>query len=296
MRKTLDKDLEQKLSEEFKRQIIPGEPDLKYMQKQVERAKKYRIINNFFESIEVKGLENLAVEGQKIYLMNHLSLFDFIALGYVLIDNSIEMPRLVAGKNLDLPLLAQWPFNLDFRKFGAFFVNRDIKNNPSREEVGQYSKSLRDLFEEEILYKGYDTGIFPEGGRNAASKKERIRDINKRVQTPKPGFLNYISAWKGDALIVPTAFEYDDRIEEDFFGLIKYFRPRKNPLQTAAYYATDAAAFISRFLTSSFQDTGNCYINFGKPVYLSEIRKQEKLGEFFSREVKNLYNEIISKK
>ena len=77
--------------------------------------------NSRYEGLHSIGLEkikDLATENTIIYAPSHRSHIDYLALSHQLYLNNLMMPQIVAGKNLNLPIIG--PI---LRNGGAFFMS-----------------------------------------------------------------------------------------------------------------------------------------------------------------------------
>ena len=104
-------------------------------------------------SIGIDRIKELAAGNTIIYAPSHRSHIDYLALSHQLYLNNLMMPQIVAGKNLNLPIIG--PI---LRNGGAFFMRRSFGNNKLYSRV--FYEHLRKL-----LQRGSSIEFFPEGGR-----------------------------------------------------------------------------------------------------------------------------------
>ena len=269
---------------------IIGEYDMAYVSSRFRRIKEHKWMERFVNKIEVKGLENLEMLRDQFFVgfSNHKSHFDYLGLGLLFMENlEIEdFPRFVAGINLDSRLLKL--IGLDFRKTGAFFVDRERIRELEKQngtELIRYIKAIEQSARK-ILERRENFFIFPEGGRNY---------FGKPMDKMQAGLIGTVAKVESHPFILPVAIDYDKVIESYYFNILDC--AKKTKLTRGVYYATDLAAFAARFLFR--ENRGNMHVNFGKPKKLNEItnsdssgvRKRE-LTEYLRGEIVRLYRDI----
>jgi len=255
--------------------------------------KRINLEGKYFADKKVKGLENIVNDRQKIYLPNHLSHWDYVATWHLFMENDLKMPRIAAGKNLNFPKFLE-KYGLNFRKQGAFFVDRDLLKKGSHDFKRDYNSALNETFNE-LLDNGNDLMIFTEGGRNYGGKVMPEENHIKKF--------TYKSLTNGnlrDLDVVPVAIGYDKRIEEKAFSFLSKANGRSNLLKKSLYYGADLTAFavwpLARQL--GFNKDVTCYINFGEPINLKDFeeipegRRWSSLRKKVVEDVRRLYSEI----
>ena len=264
-----------------------------YAKDTFEFYKKINLKKKYFTDTKVRGLEKIANDKQKIYLPNHLSHWDYVATWHLFMENDLKMPRIAAGKNLNFPKFLE-KYGLNFRKQGAFFVDRDSLKEGSHDFRRDYNSALRETFND-LLDNGNDLMIFTEGGRNYEG--EVMPDESKIKK------FTYKSLMNGDLRdleVVPVAIGYDKRIEEKAFSFLSKANGRGNILKKYLYYGSDLAAFAAWPLARQlgFNKDVTCYINFGEPINLKEFeeipegRRWSALRKQVVEDVRRLYSEI----
>ncbi|GMF70612.1 unnamed protein product [Aspergillus oryzae] len=170
-------------------------------------------------SEEVLRLRSVAEEAAKkkqsiVFLPCHKSHVDYVSLQLICYRLGIGLPVVVAGDNLNIPLLGPFLQHAGMRKF--------------------YILSLVQAYIDTLLQQGFNFECFIEGGRSRTGK----------LLSPKFGILSFIldSVLSGrveDTIICPVSTQYDKVIETEYEG---------NPLQT--YTLTDIAyrSYISELL------------------------------------------------
>ncbi|MEZ0472451.1 glycerol-3-phosphate 1-O-acyltransferase PlsB [Luteimonas salinilitoris] len=117
--------------------------------------------NRIFRGVLVHHLDALkaAAPGHEIvYVPSHRSHMDYLLLSYLLYTKGIVPPHIVAGINLNLPVIGTL-----LRKGGAFFIRRSIRGN------ALYSTVLAE-YVAQLVAGGYSIEYFIEGGRSRTGR------------------------------------------------------------------------------------------------------------------------------
>ncbi|KAJ5298358.1 uncharacterized protein N7443_006478 [Penicillium atrosanguineum] len=156
-------------------------------------------------SEEVLRLRSVAQEASKkkqsiVFLPCHKSHVDYVSLQVICYRLGIALPVVVAGDNLNIPLLG--PF---LQHAGAMWIRRSFGNDPLYHTVVQ-------AYIDSMLQEGYNFECFIEGGRSRTGK----------LLSPKFGILNFIvdSVLSGrveDTIICPVSTQYDKVIETESY-------------------------------------------------------------------------------
>ncbi|KAI9928371.1 hypothetical protein ASPWEDRAFT_50421 [Aspergillus wentii DTO 134E9] len=156
-------------------------------------------------SEEVLRLRSVAEEAAKkkqsiVFLPCHKSHVDYVSLQIICYRLGIGLPVVVAGDNLNIPLLG--PF---LQHAGAMWIRRSFGNDPLYHTVVQ-------AYIDTILQQGFNFECFIEGGRSRTGK----------LLSPKFGILNFIldSVLSGrveDTIICPVSTQYDKVIETESY-------------------------------------------------------------------------------
>ncbi len=220
----------------------------------------------FFNDLRVSGVESIPLDKQIVYLGNHLSHSDYLVAWNALSENNVPLPRFCAGKNLDHPLFLGL-FGMDFRRHGTFFVDRDLLSRGRREEREAYALAF-DHVVHEMLHNGEGLFVFPEGGRQyqgTPAPAEKVKSTIFRV------LAHSAESWP-DLAVVPVAFAYNTRIEEDAFSTLTRTKSRSNLFERMQYYGADLGSFFKRFADLRAHDgsTYSCAVSFGEPIDLQQ--------------------------
>ncbi|OJJ50843.1 hypothetical protein ASPZODRAFT_56627 [Penicilliopsis zonata CBS 506.65] len=156
-------------------------------------------------SEEVLRLRSVAEEAARkkqsiVFLPCHKSHVDYVSLQLICYRLGIGLPIVVAGDNLNIPLLG--PF---LQHAGAMWIRRSFGNDPLYITVVQ-------AYIDTLLQQGFNFECFIEGGRSRTGK----------LLSPKFGILSFIveSVLSGrvqDTIICPVSTQYDKVIETESY-------------------------------------------------------------------------------
>ncbi|XP_065175646.1 glycerol-3-phosphate acyltransferase 1, mitochondrial-like isoform X1 [Sycon ciliatum] len=204
---------------------------------------------------EVKMLRKAMEERVPIVLLpTHRSHLDSLILLFVMFITEQQIPRTVAGDNLNLPLIATL-----FRNHGSFFIRRRLD-----QEEGKKDTLYRGILQEHIeqLLKQNQTLMFyTEGSRSRSGK----------VGEPKLGLMSVVvdAVVEGsisDIYLVPTSIAYDRTLESNSLASELMGHPKENET------LWNTLCGLWRMLTGSI---GQVRVNFGQPFSVNEyVRKQ----------------------
>jgi glycerol-3-phosphate O-acyltransferase len=203
--------------------------------------------NSRYEGLHSIGLEkikDLAAENTIIYAPSHRSHIDYLALSHQLYLNNLMMPQIVAGKNLNLPIIG--PI---LRNGGAFFMRRSFGDNKLYSRV--FYEHLRKL-----LQRGSSIEFFPEGGRSRSG----------RLLPPRPGIISMLIRAFQDMdekpiKFVPISMNYEKVLEgnsyhKEAMGDAK----KKESLTSILRVARDFRGYL-----------GDAYLQIGRPIDLKDF-------------------------
>jgi len=203
--------------------------------------------NSRYEGLHSMGLDkikDLAAENTIIYAPSHRSHIDYLALSHQLYLNNLMMPQIVAGKNLNLPIIG--PI---LRNGGAFFMRRSFGDNKLYSRV--FYEHLRKL-----LQRGSSIEFFPEGGRSRSG----------RLLPPRPGIISMLIRAFQDMdekpiKFVPISMNYEKVLEgnsyhKEAMGDAK----KKESLTSILRVARDFRGYL-----------GDAYLQIGQPIDLKEF-------------------------
>jgi len=164
---------------------------------------------------EVERLREVATKAaaQKkpiVFLPRHTSHIDYVALQLICYRLGITLPVVVAGENLNFPVVG--PF-LQHR--GAMWIRRSFDGDA-------LYRTLVQAYLDSMLQQGYNLECFIEGGRSRTGK----------LLQPKFGFLGFLldsvlSGRTEDAYICPVSMQYDKVIEVDSYVTEMLGKPKQ---------------------------------------------------------------------
>ncbi|KAK3324369.1 acyltransferase-domain-containing protein [Cercophora scortea] len=154
-------------------------------------------------SEEVLRLRKVAEEAERkkqsiIFLPCHRSHVDYVSLQLLCYRLGLSMPTIVAGDNLNFPLVGSF-----LQHAGAMFIRRSFGDD-------QLYTTLVQAYIEVLLRGGYNLACFIEGGRSRTGK----------LLPPKFGILSFVlesllSGRVDDAIICPVSTQYDKVVETE---------------------------------------------------------------------------------
>lgn len=145
--------------------------------------------------------EKAATQHQSIvFLPSHRSHIDYVSLQLVCYRLGIALPTVVAGDNLNLPVLGKF-----LQHAGAMWIRRSFAGD-------QLYTTVVQSYIETLLKGGYNFECFVEGGRSRTGK----------LLSPKFGILGFlldavISGRVDDIIICPVSTQYDKVIETESY-------------------------------------------------------------------------------
>ncbi|KAJ5832760.1 hypothetical protein N7474_001071 [Penicillium riverlandense] len=154
------------------------------------------------EVLRLRSVAEAAAQKKQsiVFLPCHKSHVDYVSLQLVCYRLGIGLPVVVAGDNLNIPLLG--PF---LQHAGAMWIRRSFGNDPLYNTVVQ-------AYIDTLLQQGFNFECFIEGGRSRTGK----------LLSPKFGILSFIldsllSGRVEDTIICPVSTQYDKVIETESY-------------------------------------------------------------------------------
>ena len=207
--------------------------------------------NRIYAGVLVHHLDEFkqAAPGHEIvYVPCHRSHMDYLLLSYFLYEHGIVPPHIVAGINLNIPIVGTL-----LRKSGAFFIRRTIRGNALYSAVlGEYVAQL--------VAGGYSLEYFIEGGRSRTG----------RLLQPKVGMLAmtlraYLRSPRKSVLFQPIYIGYEKLMEGNSYLDELAGRPKKKESIWALLLG------IPRVLKTNY---GQVVVNFAEPIPLDTLLTQ----------------------
>ncbi len=206
-----------------------------------------RLWNQIYDGIELGHTERLrevAKEKVVVYVPCHRSHFDYLLLSYICYEQSVQLPHIAAGINLNMPIVG--PI---LRRGGAFFLRRSFRGN-------RLYAAVFDAYLNQLLTRGYTIEYFVEGGRSRTG----------RLLSPKGGMLamtvgSYIQNPRRPVVFVPVYFGYEKLIEGgSFISELGGAEKQKESLMG-----------LVRSIKSLRENFGRVYVNIGEPIELDHL-------------------------
>ena len=117
--------------------------------------------NRIYDGVQVHHLDtvkDIAPGHEVVYVPSHRSHMDYLLLSYLLYSHGIVPPHIVAGVNLNMPVIGSI-----LRKGGAFFIRRSIRGS------ALYSTVLSE-YVAMLVGEGFSLEYFIEGGRSRTGR------------------------------------------------------------------------------------------------------------------------------
>ncbi|KAL2402513.1 Glycerol-3-phosphate acyltransferase [Exophiala dermatitidis] len=198
---------------------------------------------------EVKRLREIATVAAKkkqsiIFLPRHTSHIDYVTLHLVCYRLGLTLPVVVAGDNLNFPLVGSF-----LQSVGAMWIRRSFDND-------KLYTTLVQAYLDTLLQKGYNLECFIEGTRSRTGK----------LLQPRFGILSFLldsvlSGRTEDAYICPVSLQYDKVIEVDSYVSELLGKPKEKE---------NLAAFLSSSKVLSL-NLGRIDCRFHEPWSLKEF-------------------------
>ncbi len=204
--------------------------------------------NRVYAGVEVHHLDRLkdiAPGHEVVYVPSHRSHMDYLLLSYLLYANGIVPPHIVAGVNLDMPVIGTI-----LRKGGAFYIRRSIRGSALYSAVlGEYVALL--------VADGFSLEYFIEGGRSRTG----------RLLQPKAGMLamtvrGFLRQPRRPIVFQPVYLGYEKLMEGKSYLDELSGRPKQKETIWALIRGTIAALR---------ENHGRVAVSFGEPIRLDEV-------------------------
>jgi len=204
--------------------------------------------DRIFAGVRTHHLEKfkqIAPGHEIIYVPSHRSHMDYLLLSYLLYGNGIVPPHIVAGINLNLPLVGSL-----LRRGGAFFIRRSIKGNVLYSAVLSEYVAL-------LVADGYSIEYFIDGGRSRTG----------RLLQPKGGMIAmtvraFLRQPRRPVLFQPVYIGYEKLMEGSSHLDELYGRPKRKESIWVLLWN------IPKILRQNY---GQVVVNFGQPIALDTV-------------------------
>ena len=207
--------------------------------------------NRIYDGVEVHHLDTLkdiAPGNEIVYVPSHRSHIDYLLLSYLLYSHGIVPPHIVAGVNLNMPVIGSL-----LRRGGAFFIRRSIRGSALYSTVLSEYVAL-------LVGDGFSLEYFIEGGRSRTG----------RLLQPKSGMLamtvrGFLRQPRRPVVFQPVYIGYEMVME----GKSYLDELTGRPKQKETVWALVRGAF--GILRKRY---GRVAVSFGEPIPLDDILRQ----------------------
>jgi len=207
--------------------------------------------NRIYDGITVNHLDSVkqhAPGHEVVYAPSHRSHIDYLLLSYLFYSHGIVPPHIVAGVNLNMPVLGSV-----LRRGGAFFIRRSIRGNPL------YAAVLAE-YVAQLVGEGFSIEYFVEGGRSRTG----------RLLQAKAGMVNmtvraFLRQPRRPVMFQPVYLGYEKLIEGKSY-LDELSGQPKSKETLWALLRAGAGILRRRY--------GKVTVNFGEPIFLTDILEQ----------------------
>ncbi|PGH19551.1 hypothetical protein AJ80_03887 [Polytolypa hystricis UAMH7299] len=167
------------------------------------------------EVLRLRSVAETAAKNKQsiVFLPSHKSHVDYVSLQIICYRLGIGLPIIVAGDNLNIPVLGSF-----LQRAGAMWIRRSFGDDPLYHTLVQ-------SYIDTLLKNGFNFECFVEGGRSRIGK----------LLSPKFGILNFVldsilSGRVEDAIICPVSIQYDKVIETESYisELLGQPKPKEN--------------------------------------------------------------------
>jgi glycerol-3-phosphate O-acyltransferase len=204
--------------------------------------------NRIYRGVLVHHLDKVKQDApghEVIYVPCHRSHMDYLLLSYLLYTKGIVPPHIVAGVNLNLPVVGTL-----LRKGGAFFIRRSIRGS------ALYSAVLSE-YVAQLVAGGYSIEYFVEGGRSRTGRL--LQPKGGMVSMTVRGFLRQPTR---PVLFQPVYIGYEKLMEGNSYLDELTGKPK------AKESVWQLLSGIPKVLRSNY---GQVVVNFGEPIRLSDV-------------------------
>ncbi|KAA8733845.1 glycerol-3-phosphate 1-O-acyltransferase PlsB [Acinetobacter qingfengensis] len=212
-----------------------------------------RLWTQLYDGVEVNNfstVRDLADKYEIIYVPCHRSHIDYLLLSYVIFKRGLRVPYIAAGDNLNLPFVGQM-----LRGGGAFFIRRTF--NGAQLYTAVFKEYLYS-----IVSRNTPLEYFIEGGRSRTG----------RLLPPKTGMLamtihSHLRGRSKPIAFIPTYIGYERLME----GATYVGEMQGKPKEAESVWG------LFKTLRKIERIFGKVHLNFGEPVFLDDVFKQQQV-------------------
>jgi glycerol-3-phosphate O-acyltransferase len=194
---------------------------------------------------DLEAIRTAMRSGTAVLVPSHKSHLDYVLLSWLMYENDLIVPHVVAGVNL-----AIWPISFFLRGAGAFFVLRSFGEDRTFPAV--FGRYLR-----ELVRQGYPIEFFIEGGRTRTGK----------LLSPKLGVLGMVleaaehRRTGQKVTLLPISLAYEKVAEEASYA--RELRGERKEAESLGQLVRARSVLRQRF--------GRVYLRVGQPLSAAEI-------------------------
>ncbi|GAB2576084.1 1-acyl-sn-glycerol-3-phosphate acyltransferase [Nitrincola alkalisediminis] len=183
------------------------------------------MLKRLYQEINLSGIESLqklALTHNLVYLPCHRSHLDYILLSWLLYQNGLMVPHVVAGDNLNIPIVGKL-----LRQGGAIFIRRQFKGDRDYSTLFRRYLIL-------MMQRGHSIEYFVEGGRSRTGRllpaKTGLLDMTLDAASQLPTRpIAFIPVWIGyDRLVESHSYQQElsgqKKKKESLIGTLKSAR------------------------------------------------------------------------
>ncbi|MBS0463063.1 MAG: glycerol-3-phosphate 1-O-acyltransferase PlsB [Proteobacteria bacterium] len=204
--------------------------------------------NRVYDGVQVHHLDRLkdiAPGHEVVYVPSHRSHMDYLLLSYLLYAHGIVPPHIVAGVNLNMPVIGTI-----LRKGGAFYIRRSIRGSALYSAVlGEYVALL--------VGEGFSLEYFIEGGRSRTGRLLQAHG-GMLAMTVR----GYLRAPRRPIVFQPVYLGYEKLME----GKSYFDELSGRPKQKETIWA-----LIRGTLAALRENHGQVAVSFGEPIKLDAV-------------------------
>lgn len=183
------------------------------------------MLKRLYQEVNLSGIESLqklALTHNLVYLPCHRSHLDYILLSWLLYQNGLMVPHVVAGDNLNIPIVGKL-----LRQGGAIFIRRQFKGDRDYSTLFRRYLIL-------MMQRGHSIEYFVEGGRSRTGRllpaKTGLLDMTLEAASQLPTRpIAFIPVWIGyDRLVESHSYQQElsgqKKKKESLVGTLKAAR------------------------------------------------------------------------
>lgn len=194
---------------------------------------------------DIEAIREAMRDGSCVVIPCHKSHFDYLLLSWVFYRHNLIVPHVIAGANLNLPVVGQF-----FRSVGGFFIKRSFRGE--RVHPAVFSRYLS-----ELVFQGYPVEFYIEGGRTRSGKllpaKTGVLGMLMEAAEVRPH--------DHDVTLLPMSLAYEEVAEQASY--VREAGGEEKKPETVGQVLKARSVLSRRY--------GRVYLRVGEPIRCSEI-------------------------